>query len=294
MALFGNSFNRPGPGVPKDAPKKKGIMRFFEIIGRDMGDLFKLNVLVALLLTPMLICVVFASISWPYMGLILIWFALYLVASILFGPTMAAAHLVLTHRLRDEPCYMWHTFKRGFKDNFKQAAPLGVFFSALFALEGFAVVMFISGFSGKLNVFVMAVLLFNLFLVLTISVYAFLQVIYLDLKNFAIVKNSLLLTFDMAKRSLPAGIWLIVCTCAMAILNPFFAVIPLLLFAPVLILLVADMWLWPTMEKMFHTSELIAQRRDGTAPQAGASAALASAEEQAAQPEVDTQPDEDE
>ena len=70
--------------------------------------------------------------------------------------------------------------------------------------------------------------------------------------------------------------------------------IPLLLFAPVLILLVADMWLWPTMGKMFHISELIAQRRDGTAPQADASAALAPAEEQAAQPEVDTQAEEDE
>ncbi|MEG2405338.1 MAG: DUF624 domain-containing protein [Oscillospiraceae bacterium] len=264
MGLFGNNYNRPGPGVPKDAPKKKGFARFFEIVGRDMGDLFKLNVIVAALLVPMIICVIFMGASWPYLGLILVGFVLYMAASVLFGPTIAAAQLVLTHRLRDEPCYMWHTFKHGFKSNFKQALPLGMLFSAIFALEGFAGALFLMGAAGKVNVFVVAMFIFSVFLVLIVSEFSFLQVIYLDLKNFAILKNSLLLTFGMAKRSLPAGIWLLVCTVGMLILAPPFAILLLFAFAVVLILLVADMWLWPCMESTFHISELLAAKRDGT------------------------------
>ena len=41
MSLFpsANDF-KAGPGVEKDAPRKTGAGRFFELVGRDMSSLF--------------------------------------------------------------------------------------------------------------------------------------------------------------------------------------------------------------------------------------------------------------
>ena len=33
MGLFMRNFDKPGPGVSPDAPRKKGAARFFEILG---------------------------------------------------------------------------------------------------------------------------------------------------------------------------------------------------------------------------------------------------------------------
>ena len=54
MGLFHPNYNNPGPGVRKDEPRKKGAARFFEILGRDMGDLFRANLLCAICFVPAL------------------------------------------------------------------------------------------------------------------------------------------------------------------------------------------------------------------------------------------------
>ncbi len=40
MGLFNFHFDRPGPGVSPDAPRKKGPARFFEILGRDLMSFY--------------------------------------------------------------------------------------------------------------------------------------------------------------------------------------------------------------------------------------------------------------
>ena len=40
MALFNFHFDRPGPGVSPDAPRKKGPARFFEMLGRDFVSFY--------------------------------------------------------------------------------------------------------------------------------------------------------------------------------------------------------------------------------------------------------------
>ena len=44
MGLFSN-YNKPGPGVAPDAPRKRGLSRLIEILGRDMGSFFKAGML---------------------------------------------------------------------------------------------------------------------------------------------------------------------------------------------------------------------------------------------------------
>ena len=45
MGLFGSNYERAGSGIAKNAPKKKGFFRFFEIFGRKFWKLFELNLL---------------------------------------------------------------------------------------------------------------------------------------------------------------------------------------------------------------------------------------------------------
>ena len=54
MGLFGNRYERAGSGIAKNAPKKKGIFRFFEIFGRKFWKLFELNLLYFLSFLPVI------------------------------------------------------------------------------------------------------------------------------------------------------------------------------------------------------------------------------------------------
>lgn len=268
MGLFSPNYNRPGPGVPKDAPKKKGIMRFFEIVGRDMGNLVKTNFMFAICCIPMLLVVSWLIVTLLiyeqlYLGFILIFVPLFTLSGILVGPAMTAMHAIITNMLRDEPDYVGHTFKRKFKQNFKPAALLGLLFAFVFSMEFVAGFFYISANLSAPNILLIALYIFNVIIVTSISIYAFLQVAYLDLKNMAILKNSLLLTFGMAKRGLPATLITVILSVASILLIPTAIVLPLFfVFLPIIIVLISDMWVWPVMEKTFNISELLEKRRE--------------------------------
>ncbi|MBQ7794652.1 MAG: DUF624 domain-containing protein [Clostridia bacterium] len=54
MGLF-NNYAKPGPGVDKHAPQKKGIFRYFEMLFRKFWKLWQLNMITFILSLPFLI-----------------------------------------------------------------------------------------------------------------------------------------------------------------------------------------------------------------------------------------------
>ena len=59
MGLFPSSKDfKDGPGVEKDAPRKTGVGRFFELVGRDMSSMFLANLLTCIGFLPV-ICLVY-------------------------------------------------------------------------------------------------------------------------------------------------------------------------------------------------------------------------------------------
>ena len=48
MGLFMRNFDKPGPGVSPDAPRKKGAARFSEILGRDFSTIWLAGILAML------------------------------------------------------------------------------------------------------------------------------------------------------------------------------------------------------------------------------------------------------
>lgn len=52
MKWLWQRWNSEGPGIPKDAPKKRGLALFAQIVGREFWELFKLNLLIVLFSLP--------------------------------------------------------------------------------------------------------------------------------------------------------------------------------------------------------------------------------------------------
>ena len=60
MGLFHQNFDKPGPGVSPDAPRKKGAARFFEILGRDFSTIWMAGLLALISSLPFALLLWFA------------------------------------------------------------------------------------------------------------------------------------------------------------------------------------------------------------------------------------------
>lgn len=129
MALFRINFDRPGPGVEKDGPAKKGFARWWEIFIRDFFALLIGNTAFFVCALPMLASsAVFyftsrAGYPWTPALLLNVLFA------VLLGPALAALHHLTLQMCRDVPAFAWHEFKKAYKQNFKQGALAMVVFA---------------------------------------------------------------------------------------------------------------------------------------------------------------------
>ena len=260
-------YTKEGPGVRKDEPKKKGFARFFEILLRDYGHLLKANFFFMMCCAPLILVVVvavtFTAVTGLYLGVLLIAAALYVAASLLVGPALASLHAIAVKTVRDEPCYMWHEFKRVWKANWRQSMPAGTLFCTLLAMEGVAAYFYLFS-QEKTNVLLTAFVLFGLLLVTVCWLFTTLQLLFLDMPLLGMMKNSLLIMFGYAKRALPAGLIILAATVGVVFFVPWPIVIPIMFLGlPALLAVIGDMWAWPVMETAFHISELQQAKRDG-------------------------------
>lgn len=261
MGFFSNMYTKEGPGVPKNAPKKKGIARYFEIFMRDMGALWKANFLTLLCFVPSLLAVSVGVLFKEYLGIVLIAAIVYMLGSLLVGPALVALHAVVIKAIRDEPCYTWHEYKRAWKANAKQALPVGLIMMVSLALETFSVNFFFFGETS--NLVMLALVFFGILLVLTCSTFVYMQILYIDLPLVKMLKNSILILFGCAKRSLPAGIISFIFFLAGTCVFSAILTVPLaLLGIPVYIMLVIDMWAWPVMDTLFKITEQETERKE--------------------------------
>lgn len=149
MGLFSFNYSKPGPGVEKDAPKKKGIFLYFELYFRKFWKMIQANLLYFACSIPMLI--VFFLFYWiflmPYLSapiqemvvgaatetmdeatlsatyLYMFGTVFSVMMLILWGSGPASAPYAYIMRCftREEHAWLWSDFKDKFKENFKQA-----------------------------------------------------------------------------------------------------------------------------------------------------------------------------
>ena len=205
MGLFpsANDF-KEGKGVEKDAPRKTGVGRFFELVGRDMNSMFLANLLTCLGFAPV-ICLVyigFLANSLPVMLISAV------AGGILAGPALAGMYDTVLRALRDEAGYWWVTYRKAFKRNFKASIAPGIFYCVVVTLQIFLVYFCFNMLSQGVNVGVplWVATVLNLVIFQMLFAYMWPQIVLLDQPLGLTLKNSINCMIAFLPHALAAAI----------------------------------------------------------------------------------------
>ena len=239
MALFNFHFDRPGPGVSPDAPRKKGPARFFEILGRDLTSFYLAGLLALVSALPFVFGVWFAVDTHSLVPLLLAG----VLGGMIAAPQLCGLLDTILRSLRDEPGFWWATYRRAWKRNVR-ASLLPVFHYDVSA-----------------GVVPGALLAVGLFLLLGLGEFLFAQVVLLDLPFAGLVKNSLFLFLGYLPRAALGVVWQFVYWIIILLLWPIsgFAMVLTGLWLPAVLTMQA---IYPVLNKAFDLERQIKAIRD--------------------------------
>ena len=146
MGLF-NNYEKPGPGIDKDAPKKRGVFLFFEIFLRKFKKLFQVNMLYFIFSIPVLLLYFLTSTpvitqfmtsigamdaSIPeiyiqrYATVFVVFYMFTMTILLGSGPASAALAYIQRCFAREEHSFIWSDFFKKMKENLKQSVFVAV------------------------------------------------------------------------------------------------------------------------------------------------------------------------
>lgn len=171
---FGN-YDKEGPGVSKDEPKKKRLALFFELYFRKFWDIIKINLLFLITCIPI----------------------------VTIGPALSGMTFVLRNYTREEHAFLWQDYWDAFKSNFKDSFIVGITTILLAGLS-----FFVSGFyyqrlnDSNIYYILWGISLFFMVAILFSSYYIYLMIVTLDLKLKDMVKNAIIFAFLGLKQNI--------------------------------------------------------------------------------------------
>ena len=180
MGLFYN-YNKPGKGVEKDAPKKKGIFLYFELFFRKFFKICTSSMLYFLFSIPNLIITffmvayifggVFSKLIPDPTGLMSITALTVILFVVLWGtgPASAAYAYILRSFAREEHTWIWSDFIKIYKENLKQSLVVMVLDYAVMFISTTAIFFYANLYMTESNVMwlVLAYFCFMIFLIYT-------------------------------------------------------------------------------------------------------------------------------
>ncbi len=189
-------YNKAGKGVAKNEPEKKAFFRFFDLFSRKFWKLFQLNLIYMLFCLPV----------------------------VTIGPATAALTHVMRKFILEKPIFIYSEFFTAFKKNFKQSVILGIVDVALAALVIYSLIFYSTALSANSSLqdnVLFAITLATALFVIMMHFYIYPQIIALDLKMMAIIKNALLLTVLGLKRTLLSLVLTLILGGLMVLLYPY-------------------------------------------------------------------------
>ena len=266
MGLFPSADDfKAGHGIQKDAPRKTGVGRFFELLGRDMNGMFLANLLACLGFLPV-ICLVYIGFLMNNLPVMLVSAA---VGGILAGPTLAGVYDTVLRALRDEPGYWWTTYRRAFRQNFKASILPGILYCVVVTVQIFMVYfcfqMLSQGVNVGTGVWVATVL--NLVIFHMMFAYMWPQVVLLEQPLRQTLANSVRCMLAFLPHALAAAIVQVV----------FWGIVILCMPLGLLLMVVFGFWfscevccqiVSGDLERVFHIEEKIRARKDAELAQA--------------------------
>lgn len=184
MSLFGGLFNysKPGPGVDKDAPKKKRFFYFFELYGRKFWKLIELNLLYLLCCIPI----------------------------VTIGPATCGLVYILRNFANEKPVFMVSDFFDAFKSNFKQGFVLGILDLLTSGIVGIALLWYIANQGLSIAMAIpLGVCIAVEVLLMFMRFYTYLMTVTVELPIKHILKNSFIFSFLGLKTNFISAFWVI-------------------------------------------------------------------------------------
>jgi|LSQX01.2.fsa_nt_gb uncharacterized membrane protein YesL len=268
-------YNKPGPGVPKDAPAKSPFIVFFQILQRKFWNFIKVNIMFLIFNLPALVLGMLAMLYFfpnifpnamndPEMLLndTMLKFILLTIMMCLpmvtVGPAQAGFTYIMRNYSREEHAFLWGDFKDTAKKNMKQSLIVSainfiVTFLMLFSIRAYYALIEqaqIPQIIGLLGISIMSVM-FALFACMSMYIYPTMITFDLSLKN--LYKNSFI--FAVIKFLPNIGILLL---CALIVFlsfgmiitfNPLIGFIPYFLLTFSLIGFITNFYVYPKLEK---------------------------------------------
>ena len=203
-------YNKPGPGVDKNGPQKKGIVIFFELYFRKFWKLILANLLYVLVSLPV----------------------------VTTGFANAGLTYITRNFVREKHAFIYSDFMDTIKKNWKQALPLGLLnlvFGAIIAFDVYFFWFYTEGFFGMIGLAVsfMLVILYSF-----MNYYIYLMMITFKLTIKQLLKNALLLAFvGLGRNLLVSVVLLFFYAIGIVILFyvPLYICLPILLFVYILV-----------------------------------------------------------
>ena len=253
MGLFSSRYYKEGPGVEKDAPRKKGIARFFEVVGRDLNSLFLANVLTFVGFLPM-ICIVYLGFLAGSLPLLL---AGAVIGGLFAGPALSGMYDTVLRALRDEPGYWWATYRRAFRQNAKASLLPGILYGLVVTVQIYLVWFCARSLSdGNVSIPLWVATALNLVLFHMLFSYLWPQIVLLDQPLILTLKNCLTCMLAFFPRALATALVTILSGGLLVTMIP----------AGLFLILLAGFWLpcliccqivYPDMDRVFHIEENI-------------------------------------
>ena len=134
MSIFSRltHYDRPGPGVDKDGPKKPRIVVFFEVFFRKFFNLCKLNLLFMIPVVAVIAIIYLLMNLLLMVGINNLFVAL--IPVVLIFPFVAGLTYVTRNYAREEHAFIFSDFKDSVKENWGKFLAHGIITYALFCL----------------------------------------------------------------------------------------------------------------------------------------------------------------
>lgn len=259
MGIFGINYDKPGPGINKNEPPKKGFKRFFEIIRRDFANLVKLNLVLLMFLAPSLTIFIYNYLKVGNVLLLL----LSIVLAFPTGGAITSSLYCISTILMDEPRLVMYDFWRKFKENFVQSVFFGILYVAFLYLQIYTWTGMVQGYFPTSYV-TMIMLAIAFVFVEMVAPYIFLQIGHLELKNKHILKNGVVIALKYLLKSFSGMILSLIPWFITFIFYPLSLWwMPILLFVGFsLSFLIILLRTWAPVDELFSISKTIRERRE--------------------------------
>lgn len=201
--MFG--YEKTGVGIPKNAPKKKGILRFFELFFRKFWKLLEVNILYTVFFIP-LVLALYAILKVSSVTVTALMTVICLSVFVLtIGPATAGVIKILRNFTIEKHSFILTDFKKAFTENYKKSLAMGLIDILFFSVISAAMYVYpklAKEYENNLILILFVICVSMALVAVMMNFYTFLMIVATDVSFKNVLKNSLVLSLVALKKNL--------------------------------------------------------------------------------------------